>query len=305
MTTHLTDPARAWVDVDLDALTANARAVAERSGRPLLPMVKANGYGVGAVAVARTLEPLDPWGYGVATLTEAAELRDAGIGRPIVVFTPLIPAGAAPCFHAGLRPVIGSADSLRAWLGLGTAPFHIEVDTGMGRGGVRWDDAVALAEFAALLKGAEGWEGAFTHFHSAESDPASVTRQWERFQAALSRLPHRPPLIHAANSAVALRGGPETADLVRPGIFLYGCGIPGLPAPRPVAALRAPVVAVRQIPQGESVSYGATWRAATDTTVATLGAGYADGVMRSLSGRGQVELGGQRGPDSSGASRWT
>ena len=148
----------------------------------------------------------------------------------------------------------------------------------------------------ALLKPTEGWEGAFTHFHSAESDPASVTRQWERFQAALSRLPHRPPLIHAANSAVALRGGPETADLVRPGIFLYGCGIPGLPAPRPVAALRAPVVAVRQIPQGESVSYGATWRAATDTTVATLGAGYADGVMRSLSGRGQVELGGASVP---------
>ncbi len=146
---------------------------------------------------------------------------------------------------------------------------------------------------------APGWEGVFTHFHSAESDPAATECQWHRFETALAALPHRPPLVHAANSAAALQGRRYAADLVRPGIFLYG-GFAGGIAPRPVAALRARVLAVRELGVGESVSYGATWRAPEEITIATLGLGYADGFPRATDVAGGharvVELGGRTVP---------
>jgi alanine racemase len=280
---------RAWADVSLGALVANARTVAAVSGARLLPMVKANGYGVGAVAVARALEGVDPWGYGVATVEEGAELRAAGISRPILVFSPLAPLLVRHHLRHELTPVIGDRDALEAWCAAGVAPFHVEIDTGMSRTGVRWDEAPAWSD---SLAAASGWEGVFTHFHSAEEDPGSVAPQWERFLALLARLPVRPPLVHAANSAVALRGRTYAADLVRPGIFLYG-GTAAEHRPEPVVRLQAQVVATRTLRRGESVSYGATWRATRDTRVATLGLGYADGVLRSLGNKGLVELGGR------------
>lgn len=287
------DTARAWVDVDLAAIVANARTVATVCGRPLLPMVKANGYGLGAVAVARALERLDPWGFGVATPEEGAELRAAGIRRPIVVFTPVVPAWMDRYREHELRPVIGDATALRAWCAGGAEPFHLELDTGMARAGIRWEDSGALDEVRALLACAPGWEGVFTHFHSADSDEAETERQWARFEALLPTLPRRPALVHAANSAAALRGTRYAGDLVRPGIFLYGASAGVGPVPRPVARLQARVVAVRRIGAGESAGYGASWRAPRPTTIATLGIGYADGLHRMLGNRGAVELGGR------------
>jgi alanine racemase len=273
------DTARAWVDVDLGALRANARTLVGLTGSRLLPMVKANGYGLGAVEVARALEPLDPWGYGVASVDEGAALRTAGIDRPILVVSPLLPDAAGAHLAHDLRPTIGDIAALEAWCGRGAHPFHVEIDTGMSRAGFRWDDASALAAAAGLLGKAAGWEGLFTHFHSADTDPASAAVQWERFQGVVSTLPRRPALLHAANSGGALRGRVYAADLIRPGIFLFGGGAGGA-APRPVATLRARVVAVRRIGAGETVSYGATWRASRPTTVATLALGYADGFLR-------------------------
>jgi alanine racemase len=292
-----TETARAWVDVDLDALVANARTLAAWCDSRLLPMVKANGYGLGAVRVARALESLDPWGYGVATLEEGLVLRDAGLGRPILVVSPLTPDALEPTFAAGFRPAIGDSGTLRGWLAHSQAPFHLEIDTGMSRGGIRWTDADTISAAARALAAAPGWEGAFTHFHSADTDESSIVRQWERFQAVLARLPCRPPLVHAANSAAALYGRAYAADLARPGIFLYGGEArAGGPAPRPVAALRARVVAVRAVAAGESVSYGATWTADRATTIATLGIGYADGYRRALSNRGEAIVNGKRVP---------
>ena len=288
------NPARAWADVSLAALRENARTIQRTAGSRLLPMVKADGYGLGAVAVARALEPLDPWGFGVATLGEGIELRDAGIERPIVVFTPA-PAGAAADFaRHGMQATIGDLDALRAWVAAGL-PFHLEIDTGMSRAGLRWDAAAELAAAAELVAGAPGWVGAFTHFHSADTDLPATARQWERFTGVLAGFPRRPELVHGANSAAALGGLAGQADLVRPGIFLYG-GDAGTTAAAPVVALRAPVVAVRRIAAGDSVSYGATWTAPEPCVIATLGAGYADGVPRALSGCGEVELGGARVP---------
>ncbi|HXI21470.1 MAG TPA: alanine racemase, partial [Gemmatimonadales bacterium] len=185
MTSISAETARAWADVDLGALVANARTVARISGSRLLPMVKANGYGLGAVACARALEALDPWGFGVATVEEGAQLRGAGLTRPIVVFSPLQPSQISRYAAHGLRPVIGDVDALQAWLAQGDGPFHVEIDTGMARSGFRWQ---ADPSWHRPLRGAPGWEGVFTHFATADSDPAMVHRQWRRFQQVLEAL---------------------------------------------------------------------------------------------------------------------
>jgi alanine racemase len=285
--TFTPETARAWVDVDLRALVANARTLVGLTGTRLLPMVKANGYGLGAVAVARELESLDPWGYGVASVEEGAALRAAGITRPVLVVSPLLPDAIGAHLAHDLRPSIGDLPALAAWCRFGARPFHVEIDTGMSRAGIRWDDAPALVAAGALLREAEGWEGLFTHFHSADSDPGSASAQWDRLQAVLATMPRRPALIHAANSGAALQGRRFAGDLIRPGIFLYGGAAihagaagPTALAPKPVATLRARVVAVRAVAAGETVSYGATWRAPRATTVATLALGYADGFLR-------------------------
>ena len=283
-----TPKSRSWVEVDLGHLVANARVVlAAAGGARLLPMVKADAYGVGVLPVVRALEAVDPWGYGVATPVEGAELRQAGVRRPVVVFTPGRVELLEPYQTYDLRAVLDDPAATAAW----PLPFHLEVDTGMGRAGIRWDDRDRLAAARSAQM-----EGAFTHFHSADQSPGTVEVQRIRFLEALGHLGVRPPMAHAANSAGVwrLRTGWE---LVRPGIFLYGGRMAGdLPVPAPVVALRARVVSVRIVPPGESVSYGAEWTAERETRVATLGIGYADGVSRAVAGRGSVILGGARCP---------
>lgn len=280
MTTPFTpETARAWVDVDLAALAANARRVAAVSGSRLLPMVKANGYGLGAIEVARALLAVDPWGYGVATVEEGRALREAGLERPLLVASPLYPGDVERYLAHDLRPSIGDPAALDAWVAQTDRPFHVELDTGMSRGGMRWNDVAALERLRGVLAAATGWEGIYTHFHSADDDPPSAAVQWDRFRSVLATLPRHPPLVHAANSAAALMGPSYAADLVRPGIFLYG-GTAGPMEPQPVAALRARVVGVRTVEEGGTVSYGATWRANRPTRVATLAVGYADGFSR-------------------------
>ena len=295
------DTARAWVDIDLGALVANARTLAEACGTRLLPMVKANGYGLGASRVAAALDVLDPWGFGVATVEEGAALRTSGVSRPILVASPLTDESLETTLENGFRPAIGDPAMLVTWTARSAEPFHLEIDTGMGRAGIAWDDPTTLRAAARALEFAPGWEGVFTHFHSADGDPASVATQWRRFQAVISALPRRPPLVHAANSAAALVGGTYAGDLARPGIFLYGGRAGGgAPEPRPVAALRARVLATRVVAVGEGVSYGATWRASRPTTVATLGIGYADGLPRAATLTGgpprRVEIRGRATP---------
>jgi len=286
---------RAWVEVDLAAVIENARTVARVSGTRLLPVVKANAYGVGAVAVSTALEALDPWGYGVATVAEGTELRAAGITRPVIVFMPVQPPLFAEFERWRLTPVLGDAAAIAAWTARGGPAFHLEIDTGMGRSGVRWDeiDTVrAVADTPALA-------GCYTQFHSADRRDGTSEQQLERFERALARLPRRPAVVHVANSAAALSDRRFAFDVVRPGVFLYGGSPgPGFPEPRPVVSVRARVLAVRSIDAGDSVSYHGLWRAARRTTVATLGIGYADGLRRTLglSGRGAVLIRGRRCP---------
>ena len=288
-------PPRAWVEVDMSALVDNARTVARIAGTRLLPVVKANAYGVGAVAVSEALEQLDPWGYGVATIEEGAELRAAGITRPILVFLPARAQLFDDYDRHRLTPALGNAGSILEWTARGDHPFHVEIDTGMGRAGVRWDEADELGEALDT----PSFEGCYTHFHSAERRDGSAEQQLERFLTVVGRLPRRPALLHVANSAAAVRGAQFAFDLIRPGVFLYG-GSPGegVAQPRPVVSVRARVLSMRRVRKGESVSYNASWKAPRDTVVATLGIGYADGVRRNagLGGKGQVLLRGKRCP---------
>jgi alanine racemase len=285
---------RAWVEVNLAAIVDNARTVARVAGTRLLPIVKANAYGTGAVAVSGALEALEPWGYGVATLEEGTELREAGISRPVLVLMPARPDLFDTYRALRLTPALSDATVIREWTAK-AGTFHLEIDTGMGRTGVRWDEVDRLAD----LLDAPALEGCFTQLHSAERRDGSAEEQLDRFRTALSRLPRRPPLVHVANSAAAFRGREFAFDAVRPGVYLYG-GSPGagMAEGAPVVSLRARVVSVRRVRRGESVSYNASWTAPKDTTIATLGIGYADGLRRSLSanGRAAVLLNGARCP---------
>src|SRR3989441_10386611 len=167
--------ARAWVEVDLAAIVENARAVARVAGTRLLPVVKANAYGVGAVAVSKALEPLAPWGYGVATVDERAEVRGAGITRPVLVFMPARPDLFGAYRAHRLTPALGDEASIHAWIarGAGGGAFHLEIDTGMSRSGVRWDEIEPIAD----LVDTPYLEGCYTHFHSADQRDGSADRK--------------------------------------------------------------------------------------------------------------------------------
>jgi len=285
---------RAWVEVDLGALRRNGAALAARAGVPLLAVVKADGYGLGAARVVEALEPLEPWGFGVAAVAEGVDLREAGVRRPILVLSPVLPDEYPTIRAANLRPSLGSTAAIQAWMGSGGGPWHLSIDTGMSRAGMLWTDVCGCADL--IVSGAP--EGAYTHFHSADLNDGSVEQQLGRYRSSIAALPVRPRYLHAENSPALERGGRSEWDLVRPGVFLYGVGSGDGATiwPEPVASLRARVVETRTIDDGECVSYTGAWRASGQRRIATLGIGYADGYRRALSNRGVALVRGQRAP---------
>lgn len=288
------DTRRAWVDIDLGSLLRNARTLASRADTPLLPMIKADAYGLGAVRVARTLEAVDPWGFGIATVREGEELRAAGIRLPLLAFTPLLPSEFAEVRRLGLTPTLGDPASIHAWAESGGGAWHLAVDTGMSRAGIPWFSIGEVLELTRRVPPT----GAFTHFHSAEQNDGSLALQQMRFRDAIGGLGVAPLLLHAENSPAIERQSPSPWSLVRPGVFLYGVGGgPGSAvAPENVANLRARVVEVRRVRDGDTVSYSGTYRAVGERRIATVAAGYADGYRRSLSNCGTVLVRGLRVP---------
>jgi len=286
--------ARARIEIDLGALQRNGAAMARRAGVPLLPMVKADAYGLGVEAAVRALDALNPWGYGIASVAEGEELRQLGVKRPVVVFTPLLSQDLAPARAARLTPTLGFPDEIEAWKKAGASAWHLSIDTGMSRAGIPWREARSIRQLIETFPA----EGAFTHFHSAELDDGSLETQETRFREAIATLPSRPRLLHTANSAAIARQGRSAWDLVRPGIFLYGVGSGRSAAIQPenVVNLRAPIVEIRDLEAGDTVSYGATLRLERPARIATLAVGYADGYPRALSEVGSVLVGGTLAP---------
>lgn len=292
------------MEVRADALRRNLATIGASVGPTvrLVPMVKADAYGTGVARAVAALEAADPWAFGVATVDEGIALRTMGVERPVVVFSPTPPLAVGPAVRARLTLTVSSVDAverLRVEAAGREPAFHVEIDTGMGRAGFDWREAASWAPaIHAAAEAGLGWEGCYTHLHSADEGPDSVAMQWRRFQEAL--LVVRPPagvLIHALNSAGALRCPQYAADAVRPGIFLYG-GAAGreLPLPEPVVSVRARIVHVREASEGTTLGYGATHVAGREERWATLAIGYGDGLPRALGNRGFALVRGRRVP---------
>jgi len=286
-------PNRAWIDVNVNALRRNALALTERTGLPLIPMIKADAYGVGAAGVVACLEPLEPMAYGVASVEEGEILRHLGISRPIIVFTPILEADYPRARSADLTPSLGDAASIRAWSAYGK-PYQLAIDTGMNRAGLSWRDIGSARDAVRTSPPA----GAFTHFHSAELENGSTELQVERFFQAIDALETEIPCLHADNSAAAARGvdGKGRWSAVRPGLFLYGVGAATGIQPDPVVSLRARVVDIRWVEAGDTVSYDAVYTAPRRERIATATIGYGDGYPRSLSDRATALVNDKRVP---------
>lgn len=285
---------RAWVEVDLAALVRNARAIAGHARARLIPMIKADAYGLGAVPVARALETVDPFAYGVSSVVEGEELRAAGITRPVIVFTPTLVAELPRLRAAGLTPALASVDGIRRWQELGGGDWQLSIETGMHRAGINWDRVSELFDAMRAFPPA----GAFTHYHSAEMDDGSVERQERRFRDVIASLPAAPKQLHAENSAASARRSPSPWDCIRPGAFLYGLGSGPTASlqPEPVVHIRAKILELRDVAAGETVSYNAMWTATEPRTVATVAVGYGDGYRRHLSNLGRGLVGGRAVP---------
>jgi alanine racemase len=259
----------------------------------LFAVVKANGYGHGAVQVARAALNGGAWGLAVATLEEADQLTGLIRADRVLVMGGLTPRQAAAATKSGCAIGVSSLDFAKA---LGerdeVVPVHLKIDTGMGRLGCRPDEAAAIAKFideAPTLLLAGTW----THFASADKDEAMTRKQFDKFIDTLATFEVAPGLRHACNSAGAHKYPAFALDAVRAGIALYGCEWPGT---KPALALRSVVTHLKTVGVGDTVGYGATWRAVARTPVATVAIGYADGVQRARSNRGHVLIRGHRAP---------
>ena len=284
-----------WAEVDLSAVRDNAARILAHlpHGTRLMAVVKANGYGHGAVPVARAaLRGGASW-LAVSTIDEGRELSGLVHAERILVLGGLVPSQAEAAAASGFSIGVSSLEFAQA---LGDSeevvPVHLKIDTGMGRLGARPEEAAALAGFIDESSGLRR-AGTWTHFASAESDEEMTRQQFDRFSMALEALPAAPSLRHACNSAAALRYPEMALDAVRAGIALYGCEWPGT---SPALALRSVVTLLKDTNPGDPVGYGATWRASKSTRVATVAIGYADGVFRARSNRGHVLVRGRQVP---------
>ena len=296
------------VKIDLDAISDNFDAIRKKAGVPVMAVIKADAYGHGAIQVARLLQDRCAF-FGVSSMLEAMELRQAGLSTPILILGHT-PVSAYPTAIAeGIRPAIFHwEDALalsEAAVKLGkTAPFHFAVDTGMSRIGFQaTEEAADLCAEIAALPGLKA-EGLFSHFATADcADLARATAQAQLFDAFDAMLKERGvniPIRHLDNSA-GLMNFSCHYEMVRSGIVTYGMYpsaevSPDLLELRPALQFLSRVTHVKLLPAGREISYGGTYVTTRETRVATVPVGYADGYRRSLSGKFHVLIHGKRAP---------
>src|SRR5262245_28704138 len=297
-------------EVSLGAMRENCRQARALVGPAVgvLAVVKADGYGHGAVAAARAFLDGGAAGLGVSTAAEGIELRQAGITAPVVVLGGVFPGEEAATVAHDLAAAVWTLDGARA-LGAAaraagrTAAVHLKVNTGMTRLGCELDDVRPLGE--ALTGDLHlRLEGVFSHFASADAvDTAAARAQRARFAGAVEALAAggiRPPQVHLANSAAVLSEPAAHFTMVRPGLMLYGYApaahLAARAGLRPAMRLATAVAQMRRVPAGTPVGYGGTWIARRESTIATLPLGYADGYRRAASNRGAMVVCGRRAP---------
>ncbi len=318
-----------WAEIDLGAIAHNLRAIRKHIGaRPrILAVVKADAYGHGAVAVARALARAGADCFGVTCTEEGRELRESGIRQPVLVLTGFWPGEESRLLTNGLTPSITDIEQLK-YLDRAAAKilrkasrsskngsrrgveFHLKIDTGMNRLGVPPQD---LPRFLGTLADCRHLRlaGTFTHFSAAEDFSCQTTERPQKiFGAALSELRAAgvdPGVVHMANSA-GIAARPDTwCSMVRPGALLYGYHQFYEPPQRkqemerqmplrPALSLRARVISVKEVPAGQAVGYNARFVTARPSRIAVLAAGYAEGIVRILTNRGRIVIGGRCAP---------
>ena len=308
---------RTWAEIDLDALAHNYRSL-----RAMLPekcrflgLVKANGYGHGAIRIARKLQELGADMLAVACLGEAEELRRNGVTLPILCLGNTDPILAEDLIAADVTQTVEDLETGKALSAAAAAAgkklkIHVKLDTGMSRLGFLWDpkgdNEVLLDEIAQLcaLPGLEA-EGLFTHFAAADGSETYTMDQLTRYLDAKKALADRGvtfAIYHCGASAAVLNYPCTHMDMGRPGIALYGYypepSMEGLDGPglEPVMQVKSRITAVRTLPAGTSVSYGCTARLKRDSRLAVVPVGYGDGYPRALSDRMDMEINGKRCP---------
>jgi alanine racemase len=300
-----------WAEIDLRALVHNFKALsgllsssiaahpASRFSPRIIPVIKADAYGHGASQVARSLAAAGAKMFAVALVEEGIALRKAGISQGILVLDGSWPGQEKDLLLNKLIPAVSSLACLMriksAAEGLPSSiPVHIQIDTGMARAGIPWDDTDAILKALSQARHIQ-LAGTFSHFSGAEEEDLSYTReQIRRFEYVLSRMRHRglnPGEIHLANSAGLIYCAETRQWSGRPGIALYGYA----PSPercqlelRPVLTLKSRIGDVRTIQPGESVGYNRRFVASRVTRLGNVPIGYADGYNRALTGRGRV-----------------
>lgn len=302
---------RVYAPIDLDAVAYNMESMRRNlePGTGMIGVIKTDGYGHGAVPVARVLDSF-VWGYAVATIDEALLLRRHNITKPILILGVTHPTRYEDLLHGEIRPAIFTMEQAKPLSKLAVSmgkqvPIHLALDTGMSRIGMEPDEAGAdLAAAIAALPGIEV-EGMFTHFAKAdETDKGPAKLQLERylhFAELLHARGVKVPIRHCSNSAGIIDLPQAHLDLVRAGISIYGMypsdEVDKDKVPlRPVMGLKSFITYVKTILPGQEVSYGGIFAAERRMRVATIPVGYGDGYPRNLSGRGWVLIHGKKAP---------
>lgn len=298
-----------WAEINLGNVAHNVKAFRRLIPQPtrLMAVVKAEGYGHGAVEVGRAALAAGADWLAVALVEEGIRLRQAGLAAPILVLGYLPPDAMGAVIQYHLTPGLVDLASLEmledeARLQRKKVGVHLKIDTGMGRLGARGSAGLELV--ARVLKSSHlELEGVYTHFAAADTEDKSFTlTQLDKFKSIVETIKKEKPQIiaHCANSAAGLEIPEAYLDMVRIGISLYGL----YPSPevkpvielRPVMSLHTNIAFVKEVPEGTPISYGCTYVTPRPSRIATLPLGYADGYMRLLSGKANVLIGGQRVP---------
>ncbi len=302
------DQHRCWVEIDLDAIFDNVARLVAALVPPaqLMAVVKADGYGHGAVQVARTAAAAGATWLGTATLDEALSLVAAGVHLPVLVLGWTPPARYGEAVAGGIRLTVSSQDEATALARAAAgelARVHIKVDTGMGRLGLRPGEELEAA--VAVMSRLDNLrvEGMFTHFACADQQGKSPSQeQLQRFlgAAAVAESELGSLIKHAANTAGLLQLPESHLDLVRAGIGVYGlypsAEVSRAVKLRPAMTWKARVAMVKTVTEGCPISYGYTYRTSCPASILTLAVGYADGYFRALGGRAHVLVSGRRLP---------
>ncbi len=301
-------PHRAWIEVDHDAIRTNLEVIRRAAGgAQVIGVVKANAYGHGAVAVARTLVAEGVERLAVATLDEAVELRAAGIDAAILLLWGIGPDEAAAVIENDLEPIVYDSRSIELLEAAasrvgGSIGVHLKVDSGLGRQGATPAEAVELATRIARSRSLT-LAGTMSHLAVPGEDDAFTEVQVLRVARLLDTMRSAgidPGIVHLSASAGLLAGGAHAADAVRPGLALYGL-LPTWATDRdpglvPALSLRARPLRIFDLAAGEGIGYGLRFRATVDTRIATLGIGYGDGWPRAHANNGWVLVRGRRAP---------